>query len=69
MPPCISHEEGTLEKETGVKIVNPCSANLLSPDLPFFENTVDLDQLGWLLKKPSDQDPHCFTHRLLPSSV
>ena len=25
-----------------------------------FENTVDPDQISWLLTKATDQDPHCF---------
>ena len=34
--------------------LNPCCAK---PDLSFFENTVDSDQLA----SSSDQDLHCFT--------
>ena len=37
--------------------------NSMDPDqLASLENSVDPDQLeiSWLLKKPADQDPHCF---------
>ena len=32
---------------------------LLNQDLSFFENSVEPDQMAFL-RKPSDQDPHCF---------
>ena len=32
--------------------------NMLNPDKPCFENSVDFDQLA--SEKPADQNPHCF---------
>ena len=38
--------------------------NSIKPDINTIENSVDPDQLASSLKKPADQDPHCFPHNM-----